>query len=561
MTKLRILPALLLVFALARCSSTRPPAAEATEPRAEAPADTAAQAPVEEAVATVAPTEAPDTWFLLDAEEGFPGVSVDKTYQTLLDGKEPARTVVVAVIDSGIDIEHEDLEGQLWTNEDELPGNGVDDDGNGYVDDVHGWNFIGGADGANVDYDTYELTREYVKLSDEFEGMDASDVPADRQERYAYYQEIRAAFEEKVAFAESQYADVQAFEAAARRATALLRQHLGKEEITPEDLEGIDATSGDLGQAKQVMMFMFANGIDAEALAEFKEHLETDLQFRYNMEYDPRSLVGDDYADASERFYGNADVEGPDAKHGTHVAGIIAANRENGIGAEGVAAPARIMAIRAVPEGDERDKDVANAIRYAADNGAHIINMSFGKGYSPEKAIVDEAIRYADSLGVLFVHGAGNDAEDVDVADNFPSDVYADGRRAGSWIEVGAISWKGGDDLVATFSNYGQDEVDLFAPGVDMYSTLPGDDYGDLDGTSMAAPVVAGVAALVMAYYPELTASEVKEILLESAVRPSGQRVLKPGTDGERVDFAELSATGGIVNAYEAVERAEQQNP
>ena len=557
MTKLRILPALLLIFAFARCSSTRPPAADASEPRTEAPVDTVAQAPVEEAAATVTPTEAPDDWFLLDADAGFPGVSVDKTYQTLLEGKEPARTVVVAVIDSGVDAEHEDLQGQLWINEDEVPGNGEDDDGNGYVDDVHGWNFIGGSGGENVDYDTYELTREYVKLSAAFEGIDASDVPEDQQERYAYYQEIKAAFEEKVTEAESQYADVQAFEAAARRATTLLRQHLGKEEITPEDLETIDATAGDLGQAKQVMTFMFANEIDPESLTEYREHLEADLQFRYNPEYDPRSVVGDDYADLTERYYGNADVEGPDAKHGTHVAGIIAANRENALGAEGVASPARIMAIRAVPQGDERDKDVANAIRYAADNGAHVINMSFGKGYSPEKPIVDEAIRYADSLGVLFVHGAGNDAEDVDVADNFPSDTYADGRRAGSWIEVGAISWEGGDDLIATFSNYGQDEVDLFAPGVDIYSTLPDDDYGDLDGTSMAAPVVAGIAALIMAYYPEFTAAEVKEILLESSTKLPGRQVIKPGTDGERVDFGRLSSTGGIVNAYEAVERAE----
>ena len=561
MTKLRILPALLLIFALARCSSTRPPAAD--EPRAEAPTERTSveEAPAEPVAAEAAPTSAPDDWFLMDVEEGFPGVSVDKTYQTLLKGKKPARTVIVAVIDSGVDIEHEDLEGKIWTNEDEIAGNNIDDDGNGYVDDVHGWNFIGGADGANVDYDTYELTREYVKLQQEFEGVEASDVPEDQEERYAYYQEIKAAFEEKVAATQSQHRDVQAFEVAARRATTLLQQHLDKEEITPEDLEGIDAASGNLGQAKQVMAFMFANGIDMESLREYKEHLAADLQFRYNTEYDPRTLVGDDYENATERYYGNNNVAGPDPEHGTHVAGIIAANRDNEIGAEGVAGPARIMAIRAVPDGDERDKDVANAIRYAAENGAHIINMSFGKAYSPQKSVVDEAVRYADSLGVLLVHGAGNDAEDIDATDNFPSKAYNDGRQAGAWIEVGATSWKEGGDLVATFSNYGKNEVDLFAPGVDMYSTLPDQAYGDRDGTSMAAPVVSGVAALLMAYYPELTAEEVRDILLQSAVRFPGRRVVQPGAEGVLVDFSRLSSTGGVVNAYEAVEMAETQNP
>ena len=561
MTKLRILPALLLVFALARCSSTRPPVSDTDEPRAEVPIDTLAaepvELPVETADAEVALTSAPDEWFLLDATDGgFPGVSVDKAYAAL-EGKEPARTVVVAVIDSGVDTEHEDLEGKIWTNEDEIPGNGVDDDENGYVDDVHGWNFIGGEDGSNVDYDTFELTREYVKLGEEFEGMKASDVPDDQRERYDYYQEVKTAFEERVASTRQQLEEVGAFEVAVRRASALLRQHLGKEEITPADLEGISPMQGDLGQAKQVMAFMFANGIDEETLGQYKEQLEGDLQFRLNPEYDPRSVVGDDYADVRERGYGNNDVAGPDPEHGTHVAGIIAANRENEIGAQGVAAPVEIMVIRAVPDGDERDKDVANAIRYAADNGAQVINMSFGKSYSPEKFVVDAAVRYADSLGVLLVHGAGNDGKDVDVADNFPSKTFRDGQQTDNWIEVGATSWKSGPDLIATFSNYGRNEVDVFAPGVDIYSTLPGQEYGDRDGTSMASPVVAGVAALLMAYFPDLTAEEIRDVLLQSAVRHPGP-VNRPGAEGGQVDFSELSSTGGVVNAYEAVEMAEE---
>jgi subtilisin family serine protease len=249
---------------------------------------------------------------------------------------------------------------------------------------------------------------------------------------------------------------------------------------------------------------------------------------------------------------------GPDASHGTHVAGIIGAVRGNGAGVDGVAPAVRLMALRTVPDGDERDKDVANAIRYAVDNGAQIVNMSFGKPYSPGKAVVDDAVRYADSAGVLLVHAAGNDGEDLAESESFPTPTYRDDGRARNWIEVGASSWKRGDSLVATFSNYGREQVDVFAPGVDILSTSPGGAYERESGTSMAAPVVSGVAALLMAHYPSLTAADVKRIILESATRRPDLMVRQPGADGELVRFDTLSATAGVVNVYEAVRMAEQ---
>jgi subtilisin family serine protease len=272
-------------------------------------------------------------------------------------------------------------------------------------------------------------------------------------------------------------------------------------------------------------------------------------------------VVGDNPADLNERGYGNPDVAGPDAKHGTHVAGIIAANRDNGYGAEGIAAPVQIMAVRAVPNGDERDKDVANAIRYAVDNGAHIINMSFGKSYSPQKQAVDEAVRYAEANGVLLVHAAGNDGKDVDTQPNYPSDRFLGGQTVTNWISVGASGWQAGEAFVASFSNYGQAQVDLFAPGVQIHSTLPGSTYGPNQGTSMAAPMVSGVAALVWAYYPALTATQLKDVLLRSAVRYSQEKVVKPGTEDEAVPFNTLSVTGGVVNAYEALKLAASMVP
>ena len=270
--------------------------------------------------------------------------------------------------------------------------------------------------------------------------------------------------------------------------------------------------------------------------------------------------MGDDYSDTTERIYGNTDVEGPDASHGTHVAGIVGAVRSNGLGMDGVATGVRIMPIRAVPNGDERDKDVANAIRYAADNGAHVINMSFGKGYSPEKEVVDAAVRYADSLGVLMIHAAGNDGENVDSTANFPTRTYLNGGQAQRWIEVGASSWEGGDQLAASFSNYGAASVDVFAPGVSIYSTIPDDQYERIDGTSMAAPMVTGLAALLMAYHPDLTALQVRDLILETATPYAERSVTVP--QGQRsVPFGSLSRTGAIVNAEAALQRAAEVAP
>jgi subtilisin family serine protease len=248
---------------------------------------------------------------------------------------------------------------------------------------------------------------------------------------------------------------------------------------------------------------------------------------------------------------------GPDAKHGTHVAGIIGAVRGNGIGVDGIAPAVKFMMIRTVPNGDERDKDVANAIRYATDHGAQIISMSFGKPYSPFKSAVDDAVKYADSKGVLMVHAAGNDGADLAKGKNFPTPAYTGGGRPSNWIEVGASSWKGGDKLAAPFSNYGQQLVDVFAPGVDILSTVPGNQYERDSGTSMAAPVVSGLAALLMDYYPNLTAGDVKRIIMSSVANAGSQLVTKPGSDSDKVPFGTLSVTGGIVNAYNAVKMAE----
>ncbi|MBT31352.1 MAG: peptidase S8 [Thalassobius sp.] len=512
--------------------------------------------------------KAPENWFNLDRDEdNVQGVSTEKTYKELLKGKE-SKTVIVAVIDGGVDVEHEDLQGKIWVNEGEIPGNGKDDDGNGYVDDINGWNFLGGKDGENVNYDTYELTREYVRLSDKFQGKTEENLSKEEKKEYAYFQEVKTEYDAKVTEAKEVYDNYMGMADVIKHSMRLISAYLNvtEEELTPDQLATVNSPDEKIKRAASVLGYALENDIKMEYLEEAIEYFENQLKYFLNKDFNPRNIVGDDYDDLTNRFYGNPDVTGPDATHGTHVSGIIAANRNNALGMKGVANDVKIMAIRAVPNGDEHDKDVANAIRYAVDNGADIINMSFGKGYSPNKKYVDEAVVYAESKGVLLVHAAGNDSENLDEGKNFPNkNLEIRKKPAKNWIEIGASSWGGADNFVGEFSNYGKKSVDVFAPGVDIYSTMPGSKYENQNGTSMASPVAAGVAALVLSYYPDLTAVQLKDILMKSSSKFDKMEVNMPGEpeteDGDdTVEFEKLSVTGGIVNSFEAVKLAESMN-
>lgn len=532
----------------------------------------AASLQIQEQADTVVAT--PSDWFLRDPEtDKLQGVSADKTYNTLLKGK-PSRTVVVAVIDSGVDIEHEDLKSVIWVNEDEIPGNGIDDDKNGYIDDVHGWNFIGGKEG-NVDADTYEVTREYKRLKDKYENFDEKKLNKKNRDEYAYWQRVKTKYERDFKFNKEQYDQyaeqltiyTNAF-LTIKYCDSILTKKLGAP-VSKSSLASIESTNDTINFAKQTLTrilesiegdievneFVDELGYYLDQLQEGVDHYRVAVEYGYSLDFDSRSIVGDNPDDPYEKGYGNNDVKGPDARHGTHVAGIIAADRNNDLGIRGIADNVRIMSVRAVPNGDERDKDVANAIIYAVDNGAHIINMSFGKSFSPQKEAVDKAVKYAESKGVLMIHAAGNDGRDLDKEENFPTRKYLKSGQATAWVEVGASSWGAEQDFVASFSNYGKRSVDVFAPGVQIYSTVPDNGYENLQGTSMASPATAGVAAIIMSYFPELTASQVSDILKKSTRKFDGLKVNKPGS-GDEVPFNQLSTSGGLVNAYEAVKLA-----
>jgi cell wall-associated protease len=502
-------------------------------------------------------------------------MSVEKAY-TLLQGR-PSKTVVVAVVDSGIDVDHEDLKEVIWVNTDEIPGNGIDDDKNGYIDDVHGWNFIGGKNG-DVNDDTNEVTREYKRLKPKYENADEKKIGKKSKAEYEYWKKVKAKYERDSKFNIEQYAQlkqqyanyVNIYETVVPQ-DSVLREKLHVKAITREMLDTLRSDDSSVILAKKVLQYAFQIVQDDninmtqfieelqgafdyfdEALNHYKAAAET----TYNLDKDPRAIVGDDYGNINERNYGNNHVQGGNPSHGTHVAGVIGANRTNNLGIKGIADNVKIMAVRVVPpSGDERDKDIANAIYYAVDNGAQIINMSFGKAFSPDKAAVEKATHYAESKGVLLIHAAGNDGDDNDTDENFPNRYYVkEKKEAKNWLEVGASAWSG-NDLVASFSNYGKKSVDFFAPGVQIYSPEPGNKYTAVDGTSFASPATAGVAALVMSYFPDLKATQVRDILRQSTRKFDSLKVNKPGTN-EKTEFSQLSNTGGLINAYDAVKLA-----
>ncbi len=546
---------------LAACASAKT-ATEAPTP-APAPATTSSGSqPV--AAASAAPksftplAEAPRDWQLLDVSDRVVGISERRAERELLAGKQPKRTVLVAVIDGGIDTAHVGLKANLWTNPKEVAGNGKDDDNNGYVDDVRGWNFIGGKDGKDVQYDLLEVTRLYVRCTKTPNAGPTAKLPAPDA---ATCKRATDEYQKQRQQNQTMQQQVQQIATVMTRANEILRRAMATDSLTRAKVSAFQPTSSDAMQAKVMWLRLADAGITPEELEDAKKEVESKAKYGLNPEYDPRTIVGDDYANLSERKYGNTDVMGPDAKHGTHVAGIIGGVRGTPGGIDGIATGVKIMMVRTVPDGDERDKDIANAIRYAVNNGANVINMSFGKGFSPEKVAVDDAVKYADSKGVLMVHAAGNDGENLAEKPSFPTPAYLSGGRPNNWIEVGASSWKGLDSLAAPFSNYGKAQVDVFAPGVDILSTVPGGGYERESGTSMAAPVVTGLAAMLMSYYPSLSAADVKRIILDSATRYADQKVVRPGAEnGEQVPFGSLSITGGVVNAYSALKLAEQMS-
>lgn len=515
-------------------------------------------------------------WHLKDpATDSIYGIALNKAYQFLQSKQKKGKPVIVAILDSGIDTTHEDLKKNLWRNRREIPGNGIDDDKNGYVDDVFGWNFLGGKDGKNMLKASSEKARFFHRYKNKYGDFVIDTQQLSSQDKTQYYWWKKSAEEMKGSpDEENQLQFIAMTQRTLKKYDAFLRQDMKKEVYNLDDLEKFIPTSA-AGRDAKLGFLNFLRIIEAsnevsnqQLLSEISRELEkmrADSAERTTPPNDGRStIVQDDYFNPLDTLYGNNDVMADleVAMHGTHVAGLIGAERDNGIGIDGIADQVQLMILRVVPDGDEYDKDIALAIRYAVNNGASIINMSFGKSYSPEKHWVDSAVVYAEERDVLLVHSAGNEGVCLDEKTKFPNARLEKwNRTARNLITVGASSDRiFGPCLAADFSNYSGQQVDLFAPGVMIYSTQPGGNvYGKHDGTSFSGPIVAGIAALIRSYYPTLTAPEIISILNKTVTSLKGNKTCLPGVEknSATIEWTSLCKSAGIVNAFQAIQEAD----
>ena len=508
------------------------------------------------------------SWSYADLEkDSIAGISIEKAY-AFLEGKKGVK-VIVAIADSGVDIDHKDLKDVAWIHPEEVADNGIDDDKNGYTDDLHGWNFLGNKEGKMVVKDQLEITRIVKKGTEKFGDKKATEILENDKIEFQNFLKLKEEYQLTI---QKNSEEIETLNETLQRLSqieenfTLVRKLIGKEVFTEFDLKALRPTSISEGTKIADVSSLLKRGMkESEMLAykkevlAYKEHQEK-AQKGYDFNLNNRQNLGDNLEDITDKYYGNHNVIGSKEleKHGTHVAGIVAASRSTNSGMKGIANNVQIMTVRVVPDGDEHDKDVALGIRYAVDNGAKIINTSFGKRFSPNKEWVFEAIKYAAEKEVLIVNAAGNDGKNIDIRHSYPSDSKdLVNEFADNVITIGASSVAYNENLPATFSNYGKINVDVFAPGVAIYSTVPKDKYEALSGTSMAAPTVAGIAALIRSYYPQLSASQVKHILMNSGTKINFD-VIKPGTKDEKVPFTDLSVSGRVVNAYNAIKMADR---
>ncbi len=474
-------------------------------------------------------------WHLLDLrKDSIPGMSVEKAHEELIRGRKGEK-VIVAVIDSGVDIQHPDLQDAIWVNKDEIPNNNIDDDQNGYVDDLHGWNFLGDSELENME--SVRLQRKEVLGSEAYKRFER-----DRLENIkSKEQELRSVEDMTYKFKESD---------------SVIKVTLGKENYTLKDIEDFSPKSFALIEALMFIRFIDENKLTKSKLDNYLKGARRAIDAHYNIDFDGRSIVGDNPDDINDTIYGNGNVIGPykeGANHGTHVSGIIASNRSNDIGNKGIYDSVEIMVLRAIPDGDEYDKDVALAIRYAVDNGAKVVNTSFGKGYSPHKDWVWEALKHAEKNDVLIVNAAGNSAANINPGNQktYVTDEVDGKEIVSNFLTVGAVGSSYSKKQVASFSNFGSINVDVFAPGHKIWSCIPFEKHQYYSGTSMAAPNTSGVAAVIRSFFPKMKAHQVKKTLMDSGM-PMHPNLERPASS-ELVNPKKLSKSGKVVNLYNAL--------
>ncbi len=503
------------------------------------------------------------SWIHRDARiDGIFGVGTFRAYNKL--GNKKIEPVIVAVLDSGVDTDHETLTGRIWVNEDEIAGNGIDDDNNGYIDDRHGWSFLGSEKG-DVKEDQHELTREYVRYKKRYESFSTDTLDLENNEDYQYWKKVKRNFENRYNETMKSFSFYSGLSQNLQFFDSLFQRELSTDIISNATLKDIQDIDSIHVFGKSILQYAFEVTQQKYTIPQIVNELNVTakyykevLDMTYNVDFDARSIVGDDYLNPWERNYGNNHIKGPLSEHGTSVASLIVNNKNKKAKMNGIAPNAVIMPVRVVPGGDERDKDVANGIFYAVNNGAKIINLSFGKSFTAYKAVVDSAVRYAEAKGVLIIHAAGNESKNRDQTNRYPISTYNNGGKASNWIEVGANSAIKDENFIGSFSNYGKNTVDFLAPGVRVFTALPENRYGFNDGTSLSAPIVSGIAALVWGIYPKLSYQELIDAMLAS-IKKQEVHVLIPGSKEDRANLDSLIKTGGNINLYDLINYLEQK--
>lgn len=520
-------------------------------------------------------------------EDGVYGAEVNKAYE-FLKGKKVKKRPVVALIGTGLDVEHEDLKQAIWVNPGEQA-DGKDRDKNGFIDDINGWNFLGGKNGQVMERLIQEGDREFLRLKDKyadyitsngefFKIIDGKRVKVSAPENlseYSYYK--------NVVMPESQLARIyggwnMAYVIAeyGQKFKEDLRAKFPGQRITLQEFQTCydpnapqdtlsDVTFTLIATAFQLyktddLDFVYKTFVET-GVARGKESYEEALK-AYG--YDGRKdIVGDDYLNINDNKYGNNVLLTSDAGLGTMQGGIIGGKRGNGLGNDGIMDEAEIMALRVTASGGEPYiKDMVLAIRYAADHGVDIIVLPQQNTLYPDgqKEWMIEALRYAESKGILVIVPAWELSQDLAKQTFYPNRRMTGDKELTNLMVISSSDKEGNPSLNA---NYGAKELDLFAPGINIYSAYTGDTYQIGSGVGLASASVAGVAALIKAYYPHLTGSQIRDILLESVTSRKGVEVEKGiEVDGKQTQdlflFDDLCLSGGILNAYQAIMAADK---
>ncbi|WP_062055909.1 S8 family serine peptidase [Aquimarina longa] len=500
-------------------------------------------------------------------DDTIPGISLDKAYKKILN-KKKLDNVIIAIIDQQVEINHEDLKDQIWNNPKEIPDNNIDDDNNGYIDDIHGWNFLGNSKGENIIRANYEFVRVIRKFDSTFKNKRKEHISSKQKANFLIYKQAQKSYEKKLKFAkkEQEYADflVRNYP----KSKKLLKTFFPQENYTLQQVDSLYKVHKENSELGKLIYFMYdylKYNLSKDWIIETKKTADERLSKLMNFKYNDRSILGDDPNNLADNEYGNNIVNkySKILYHGTNVTGVIASTRDNNIGAQGILNNCKIMVLSVSPIGDENDKDISLAIKYAVDNGAKIINMSFGKDFSINKKWVNEAIKYASEKDVLIVSSAGNESRNLDNQNIYHVNdtEYSTGNEiSNNFLLIGSSTYSLDKNLKKSSSNYGKSNVDLFAPGHNIYTTSPLEEkYKFTTGSSYSSAIVSGIAALIRSCYPDLKAFQIKEILMKSGISYNidVEMTLKDNTK-KMIPFSDLSKSGKIVNAYNALLMAEQ---